>query len=83
MTVGITASAQAEDPITSTSVEDSSVQTPAQKTLMVKSVLEIVIRDAITVPTPEALTETSEMRQLLTELASVLLGGTSAPPSIF
>jgi len=81
--VGDTVATQVEEPITSTSAEDSFVQAPAEKTLAVKSVLEIVTLEAITVSTPEAAVVTSEMRQFLTELAPVLLGGMSAPPSTF
>ena len=48
---------------------------------MVKSALEIVTQEAIIVPTPEAPVVTLKMRQLLTELALVLVAGMSAPPS--
>jgi len=47
----------------------------------VEPVLEVDTQESITVPDPEAPVVTSEMRQLLTQLASILLGGTSAPPS--
>ena len=49
-----------------------------------KSVLEVATtqEDVIT-PTPEAPIVTSEIRQLLTCLAPVLLRGTSAPPLVF
>ena len=89
MIIRDTAPTQAEEPITSTSAKDSSIQAPAEKTLAVKSVLEIVTREAITVPTPEAPIGTSKMRQFLTKLAPMLLGGTMhhlrllrAPPSL-
>ena len=81
MIVGDIAPAQAEEPITSTSAEDSSIQALAERTLALKPALEIS-QEAITVPTPEAPVVTSKMRQLLTELAPVLLAGTSAQPSI-
>ena len=44
-----------------------------------ESVLEVAIQEAITILDPKAPVVTSEMRQLLTQLAPILLGGTSAP----
>jgi len=41
----------------------------------------VATHEAIIDPDPEAPVVTSEMRQLLNQLAPVLLGGTSAPPS--
>ena len=55
------APAQAEEPITSTSAEDSSVQALAERTFAMKYALEIVTQEGITVPTPEALAVTSKM----------------------
>ena len=60
MIVGDTALAQAEEPIRSTSVKDSSIQALVEKTLTVKSALEVVTQEAITVLTPEASVVTSE-----------------------
>ena len=67
----------------STSTEVDSVKILVDKALVVRPALEVTtIQDAITTPTSEALVVTSEMRQLLSPLAPVLLGGTSALPLI-
>ena len=68
MIIRNTALAQAEELITSNNAEDSSIQASAEKTLVVKSVFEIVTLEAITVSTPEAHVVTSKMRQLLMSL---------------
>ena len=51
----------------------------AEKALTVEHVFEIAIQGAIIVSDPEAPAVTLEMRQLLNQLAPVLLGGTRAP----
>ena len=55
MIVGDIALTQAEEPITCTSAENSSIQAPAERTLALKSALEIVTQEAINILTPETL----------------------------
>ena len=73
------APAQAEELIIDTSAKDIPVEASAEKALTVKPILEAATQEAITIFDPEALVVTSEMRQLLTQVAPIFLGGTSAP----
>jgi len=81
--IGDTALARTKEPIIDIGAEDSSVKATARKALAVKPVLEVATtQEAVIAPTPESPVVTSEMRQLLTQLAPVLLGGISAPPLV-
>jgi len=85
MTAGDAALTQVEKSIMDISAKDIPIETLTEKILAVEPVLKIATKEAITVSNPEANLEapvvTSEMRQLLTQLAPILLGGTSAPSS--
>ena len=48
---------------------------------MAKSTLELATQEAVTFLTSETLVVTSEMRELMVQLALVLLGGMNAPLS--
>jgi len=64
-----------------TGARDIPVEASTEKVLTVESIIKVATQKTITVLNPEVLVVTSEMRQLLTQLAPTLLGGTSAPPS--
>ena len=80
MIVGNTVTVQAKEPIISASTEEHSIQVPTDRAPMVKFTLEVVTQEATTIPTFEALVVTSEMRQLMVQLASILLRETSVSP---
>ena len=77
MTAGDVALAQAEELIINTGAKDNPFKASTEKTLTVKPVLKVAIQEAISVPNPEAPVVISEIKQLLTQLAPILLGGTS------
>ena len=62
-----------------TGAKDIHVEVSTEKVLTVEPVLKEIITD----PDPKVPVVTSEMRQLLTQPAPALLGGTSVPPSTF
>ena len=78
MNAGDIAPTQEEKPIIDTSAKDIPVEASAEKALAMEPVLEVATQEAITVPDLEAFVVTSKMRQPLTQLARVLLGGISA-----
>ena len=80
MIAGDTVPVQAEEPIVSASTEEYFIQVPTDRALVVKPTLGVATQEAATISTSEALVVTSEMRQLMVQLAPVLLGETSASP---
>ena len=77
---GDTALARTEESTINIGVEDSSVKAPPKTALAMKPVLKVATtQEDVTTPTPEAPIVTTKMRQFLTQLAHVLLGGESVP----
>jgi len=73
--------AQTIAPIVSTSAEEGSAAASVGETFVVHPTLEVATtQDVIRTSVSETPIVTSEMRQLLTQLAFVFLGGTSVPP---
>jgi len=81
MTTGDAALTQAEEPVMDIGAKDTPVEASTEKVITMEPTLKVATQEAITVPNPEAPVVISEMRQLLTQLAPALLGGTSVPPS--
>jgi len=79
VTAGDVALAQAKEPLIDTDAKDIPVEASVEKALTMKPVLEVAKHGAIKVPNPKAHVVTSKMKQLLNQLAHVLLGGTNAP----
>ena len=75
--------AQTTTLIVSSGAEENFVAASVEETLVVHPTLKVATtQDAIHTSTSETPIVTSKMRQILTQLAPVLLGGTSQPPLI-
>ena len=81
MTTEDTVPVPIEKSIISISIGEYFTQTSADGAPMVKYTLEVATQEAVTIPTSKTLVVTSEMRELMVQLAPVLLGGTNAPSS--
>ena len=83
MTTRDTVPVPAEKFTVSTGTGEYFTQISTDGAPMVKSTLKTAIGEAVTILTSETLAVTSEMRELMVQLAPVLLGGTNAPPSSY
>jgi len=74
--------AQTTTSIVSTGAEEGTIAASVEKTLVVHPTLEnVTTQDAIRTSISKAPVVTSEMKELLVQLAPALMGVTSAPPS--